>query len=164
MFGINCALFILNKVLAEDFLVMSDINRKLHIKILHVEPNANYREYIWEMLSQQGYDVIGAEGIDSGLTKMMLHSPDILLINNELPSESGLHMLKMICEDDIGPLAPFNNLPCVFLTDRMSVVDQSRAMRYGVEKVFTKPCSPSLLINYLNSIYGKSKVKVFEEE
>jgi len=108
-------------------------------RILVVEDEPKIREGITDALTFQGFDVISAERGDEALTKAIVQSPDLILLDIMLPKLNGLDVCENLRESGI-------TAPIVFLSAKGRESDRVKGLEKGADDYITKPFSIKELI------------------
>lgn len=100
--------------------------------ILVVTDDRSIRHVLYEMLSSDGFEVVVAANVAECLAKIAETSPQLVLLDLNLPAGGGIDVLKQVGAVD-------DRLPIVLITaagDRDSAI---AASRYGARDYLTKP-------------------------
>lgn len=106
-------------------------------RILLVEDNALNRRVAEFILKSQGYTVIEARSGREALELARLHSPDLILMDLQLPGLDGFATTRALKED-----AATKSIRVVALTAYAMSGDEERAVAAGCEGYITKPVDP----------------------
>ena len=110
-------------------------------KILCVEDDRETASLIAEDLTDRGYRVTVAHDGRAGLEALLRETPDLALLDINMPGLSGLELLERAQK-----LAPrFDATPFVFLTASCDRETELAAWRLGAEDYVTKPVDFELL-------------------
>lgn len=119
-------------------------------KILLVEDNEMSRDMLARRLTRSGFEIATAEDGRQGIDQAALHSPDLILMDLNLPVMDGWEATRQL------KAAPATReIPIVALTAHAMAGDQHKALQAGCDDYMTKPVDfPSLVakINKLLSI------------
>jgi chemosensory pili system protein ChpA (sensor histidine kinase/response regulator) len=116
-------------------------------KILIADDSVYIRRSISLTLSREGYDVLeAADGIQT-LELLSKESPNLLLLDIEMPNINGYGVLNFIRVQQ-----RFPELKIVMLTSRSSEKHKQRAHALGAHSYLTKPCPQDLLIETIQSL------------
>jgi two-component system cell cycle response regulator DivK len=114
--------------------------------VLIVEDDPSNRKYFRDVLENEGHKILEA---DNGLTALALcqeHTPDLVLMDIQLPELSGYHATKRIKE-----CAELASIPIVVVTAFAMNEDKERFRDSGYDGYLTKPVSVKYLIHTVNS-------------
>jgi DNA-binding response OmpR family regulator len=120
-----------------------------------VEDDKAIREELAILLSRNEYVVLCAEEFDQLVPSIMKASPDIVLLDLNLPFVDG----QVICRE----LRRKTDIPLIIVTSRDSDLDELTCMNLGADDFVAKPYSPQILLariaNVLKRVYKKSAEK-----
>src|SRR5262249_24727607 len=108
-------------------------------RILIVDDDPAYREFVRRVLSSGGFDVGHEPDAESALTRLTTEQWDLLITDIRLPGRNGLELLDRVRE-----LAP--GLPVAVLTGHASVDYAVSALRGAAAEFLQKPVSRPELI------------------
>jgi CheY-like chemotaxis protein len=128
------------------------------LEILIVDDNQFMRKVVRNILVNLGVKTIyeATDGI-TGLEAIRTYSPDIVIVDWEMPLLNGAEMVRIIRSPDMFPCP---DIPIIMLSghgERWRVVE---AMRLGVNEFLRKPVSGSSLLNRLQMILLKPRPMV----
>lgn len=104
-------------------------------KILVIEDKDGLRETIVQLLKIQKYEVYAAENGLSGFNAILLHKPDVVICDVQMPKLNGYGVLRCINE-----LIPKERMPSfLFLTSRCQQEDIDTGLKLGADDFITKP-------------------------
>ena len=126
-------------------------------KILVVEDEASLRKDIIEMLSYEGFDVIGAENGRVGITQAQQHLPDLIICDIMMPELNGYDVLAELRKESKTATIPF-----IFLTARTDKMDRRQGMEQGADDYLTKPFAIQELLRTIETRIDKHE-KVLQE-
>jgi two-component system, sensor histidine kinase and response regulator len=110
-------------------------------KILVIEDEDAVRENILELLSEEGYDVIGAPNGEEGVRKVWQEIPELIICDILMPDLDGYGVLARIRQD-----VRFTSIPFLFLTARVGRDDMRKGMGLGADDYITKPFTRNELL------------------
>ena len=116
-------------------------------KILIVDDSVSIRRTIQQTLSQKDYSILEARDGLEALEKIEEESPDMLLLDLEMPRMNGYDMLNVLRTRMLLP-----ELKIVLLTSRTSEKHKQRARELGAHAFLTKPCSEKTLLETVASL------------
>ncbi|MBV9556137.1 MAG: response regulator [Pseudolabrys sp.] len=128
------------------------------LTVLVVDDNAFMRKMVRSLLKNIGVEKIfeAADGI-AGLEAIRQVSPDIVILDWEMPLLNGPEFVRIVRSPGVFPLP---DLPIIMLTahgERWRVVE---AVRIGVNEFLCKPVSAKALLERLISILAKPRASV----
>lgn len=94
----------------------------------------------------------GAKGIDMVETE----SPDIVILDINLPDMTGFEVLEHIRR--------FSDVPIIILTVRGDEVDELRGLETGADDYIVKPFSPANLLTRVRAVLRRTGIRYPEEE
>ena len=106
-------------------------------RILLVEDNSLNRRVAEFILKSRGYAVIEAKNGQEALELSVLHMPDLILMDLQLPGLDGFATTRAIKKN-----AKTQSIPVVALTAYAMSGDAEKAMAAGCEGYITKPVDP----------------------
>lgn len=116
-------------------------------KILVIEDEHSLRKDIMEMLSFEGYALVGAENGLVGIQEARKHLPDLIICDIMMPELDGYDVLDELRRDPQTAAIPF-----IFLTARTDKIDRRHGMEQGADDYLTKPFSVGDLLNTILSL------------
>lgn len=121
-------------------------------KVLVVEDEEVLRELLRDVLEEAGFHVIVAGDGEEGLEKMYRESPDIILLDCQMPKMDGFEVLEKIRKDMM-----MINKPIIMLTVKSSESDQIRGISLGVDDYVTKPFNYQVLVAKIKTILERKE-------
>ncbi len=103
-------------------------------KILVIEDEQDIRENIIELLSEEGYQAIGAQDGEEGIRKIWEELPDLIICDILMPAVDGYAVLNVMTKNSTTASIPF-----IFLTAKSQRSDQRKGMTLGADDYITKP-------------------------
>ena len=104
--------------------------------ILVVEDNVGSLMLATVMLESEGFQVAGAESAEEARAVLGARTPDLILMDIQLPEISGLEVTKWLKEDD-----ELAHIPVVAVTAFAMKGDEERIREGGCEAYISKPIS-----------------------
>lgn len=106
-----------------------------------------FRRNVSSMLKSEGYEVIPAD-VGSKVLNLVLQSrPEVVIIDTEVESPSGLETLRLIKGDP-----KLKKLPVIMVSRNGAPSDVSNAFKMGAEGFMLKPIDMNALIKTLNGL------------
>lgn len=65
-------------------------------RVLIIDDEANFREFLGEAIQAEGYEVSTASTARAGVQRARDHAPDVILLDQNLPDETGLSVLDSV--------------------------------------------------------------------
>jgi len=103
-------------------------------KILVIEDEMEIRSNLLELLSLEGYEIMGADNGVTGVIGAMEFCPDIVLCDVMMPELDGYDVLRSLRQEPKTALIPF-----IFLTALADKGDLRQGMDLGADDYLTKP-------------------------
>jgi CheY-like chemotaxis protein len=117
---------------------MSPSPRQARILIADDRPSS--RELLRLVLERAGYEVIEAEDGKAALDRARASSPDLILLDLQMPEMDGYQVLASLRSDP-----RFRTLPILALTASAMRGDRERILGAGFTDYLAKPAGPELL-------------------
>lgn len=114
------------------------------MKILIIEDDNNIKKELKELLTNAGYNALTLENFENAKEEVIKTSPDLILLDINIPFLNGELLLKEI--------RTCLNTPVIMVTSRESVTDEVLSMSYGADDYITKPYNPTILLLRINAI------------
>ena len=118
-------------------------------KVLIVEDNELNMKLFHDLLDSQGYETLQTR---EGLQAMALaraHSPDLILMDIQLPEISGLEVTKWLKDDE-----ELAHIPIIAVTAFAMKGDEERIRQGGCEAYLSKPISVAKFIETVKAYIG----------
>ena len=103
-----------------------------------VEDDILMCDELLDMLTKAGYRTVKAERFDNIIEQILDRSPDLLLLDINLPGRSGFD----ICRE----IKRCSSVPVLVLTSRDQLKDELHALELGADEFLTKPCRRERLL------------------
>ncbi len=117
-------------------------------KILIVEPDEILRGLFVNKLIQEGYEVLEARDEEEGLWKLHIQTPDLLIVDLDLPKLGGRGFLEMIHSDPL-----LRGIPVIALVNTPA----EDSYDLGVNYVFVKTeFNPQEVIDKVQELIGSN--------
>jgi chemosensory pili system protein ChpA (sensor histidine kinase/response regulator) len=116
-----------------------------------VDDSLTVRKITSRLLARAGFDVLTAkDGIDA-LQLLDEQTPDIILLDIEMPRMDGFEFTKTIKGD-----ARNAHIPIIMITSRTAEKHRNRAQELGVDLYLGKPFQEEDLLKHLREMLGVS--------
>jgi DNA-binding response OmpR family regulator len=119
------------------------------MKILVVDDDLELLRLVAFTLRQSGYLTLEAQDGPSGLDLFARESPDLVLLDVNLPRVNGLEVLRRI-------RAEGSRVPVLLLTVRSSEEDLVEGLDQGADDYLTKPFSPRTLLARVRALLRRA--------
>ena len=127
-------------------------------KILIADDSIYIRQSLNMTLSHEGYAVIEAADGLQALDQLSKESPDLLLLDIEMPNLNGYDVLNIIRSHQ-----EYSSLKIIMLTSRSSEKHKRRASELGANAYLTKPCPHDELLKTIKSLFGEEVENIYEQ-
>ena len=126
------------------------ITNEQHIEkvALVIEDDKSVSQLIRLYLAEDGYRVLNAEDGLSGLKMATEESPDIVLLDLNLPGMDGIEVCRNIREK--------SDLPIIMVTARVEEDDRLDGLDMGADDYVSKPFSPRELVARVNAVIRRT--------
>ena len=119
-------------------------------KILVVDDEEDIRELIAASLgADDRYDVLFAHDGQQALEIARCEKPDLLLLDVLMPFVNGYEVCRRLKEDPAT-----RDIKVVMLTALAQLQDEWKGREVGADDYFTKPFSPTALLNRVHELLG----------
>ena len=119
------------------------------ITVLIIEDNALNMKLVRSMLKLAHYQVLEAKDAEDGILAAREHTPDLILMDIQLPGIDGLDATKILTNDP-----KLKHIPVVALTSYAMQGDEEKAISAGCSGYIAKPIDTrnflDILTGYLN--------------
>ncbi len=119
------------------------------MSILVVEDDADLLDVLCFTLRRKGYDVIAAHDGAVGLHLWQTKTPQLVLLDADLPKINGWDLCKQIRAE--------SNVPVIMLTGASTEADAIRGLDLGADDYLTKPFSPAILVARIQAVLRRTK-------
>jgi len=113
-------------------------------KIIIVEDDSLLREELTDILKKDGYDVVAITDFHDIAAQIATLAPDLVLLDINLPEQSGFEICKSLKSKGIGPI--------LILTSRDKLHDELHGLNLGADDYLTKPCNRDRLLARIQNL------------
>lgn len=113
-------------------------------RIAVVEDELFMREELSDMLRKAGYEVDAVNEFRDVTTQLVQLSPDLVLLDLNLPEVSGFQICREIKQK--------STIPVLVLTSRDQMRDELHALDLGADEYLTKPCRKERLLARISNV------------
>lgn len=113
-------------------------------KIIIIEDTNTIREELRIFLTRYGYEVIAPADFDNIIEYTLRETPDLILLDINLPVFDGYHICREIRKS--------SDVPIIVVTSRDSEMDELMSMNLGADDFITKPYNTQILLARISSI------------
>jgi DNA-binding response OmpR family regulator len=124
----------------------------MEAKVLVVDDEARTLRLMEAMLVPAGYQVILAENGTEAITKAMLSSPDVILLDVMMPGKDGFEVASNLRANE-----RTKDIPIVMVTALGEVKDRVKALESGADDFLTKPVDKTELLTRVKTLVEKSE-------
>ena len=116
-------------------------------KILVIEDDDSIRDELVELLENANYKALVLNDFKHSLDEILKISPDLVLLDINIPYLNGEMLLKELRE--------ISSIPVIMVTSRNTEVDEVLSISYGADDYITKPYNPTILLLRINNIFKR---------
>lgn len=117
-------------------------------KILIIEDDIKLRKYIQEYLIGYNYEVEVVTTFDNIEDDVTYLSPDLILLDINLPKFDGFYFLTRIKKN--------TNIPIIIVSARSSDADQIHGIEMGADDYITKPFNIGILVTRIKAVLRRT--------
>ncbi|OFZ99478.1 MAG: histidine kinase [Betaproteobacteria bacterium RIFCSPLOWO2_02_67_12] len=110
-------------------------------RILVVEDQEDNRRILRDLLSSAGFDLVEAVNGEEGVRMAVLHRPNLILMDVQLPLLDGYEATRRIKAN-----ADLRHIPIIVVTSYALSEDEAKARAAGADAYVAKPFSPRQLL------------------
>ena len=121
-------------------------------QIVVVEDDVYMREELIDVLKKAGYDAVPLLNFENDVSQIMALSPDLILLDINLPFHSGFEVCKEIKAKRLGTV--------LILTARDKLQDELHALGLGADDYLTKPCNTERLLARIKNLFRRKEEQV----
>ncbi|MGH6739654.1 MAG: response regulator [Bradyrhizobium sp.] len=109
--------------------------------ILYIEDNEYNRKIVRQLLGRTSYRLVEATDGESGVSMAQQQSPQLILMDVQLPKMSGLDATRVLKADP-----RTSHVPIIVITSFALSGDREKAAAAGADSYLAKPYSPRELL------------------
>ena len=125
------------------------------MKVLLIEDDADLLDLMTYALGREGYTVLTAMDGQQGLKRWEDESPDLVLLDANLPKIDGFEVCRRIRHDGATPI--------IMLTARDEEEDVLHAYRIGIDDYVNKPFSAKQLVARMKAVLRRSQADPYRQ-
>ncbi|MFM1654710.1 response regulator transcription factor [Brevibacillus sp. B_LB10_24] len=113
-------------------------------RIAIVEDDSWMREELMDILQKAGYEAAAITDFHDIALQIATLAPDLVLLDINLPEQSGFDICKSLKSKGIGPI--------LILTSRDKLQDELHGLHLGADDYLTKPCNRDRLLARIQNL------------
>lgn len=113
-------------------------------RIVVVEDDVWMREELIDILQKEGYEAVSITDFHDITLQIAASAPDLVLLDINLPEQSGFEICKSLKSKGIGPI--------LILTSRDKLQDELHGLHLGADDYLTKPCNRDRLLARIQNL------------
>lgn len=119
------------------------------MRALIIEDNENNMELISFILESSGFSTIRAETGKKGVELALAQTPDVILLDIQLPDIPGTDVLPLLKATDIS-----RRIPVIAVTSYAMAGDRQKLLAAGCDGYIEKPIDPMLFVDQVKKVLG----------
>lgn len=123
------------------------------VKILIVDDDPDIRDVLKLTLSEENYEVLEAENGEEALKAIHTKSPDLVLIDYQMPILNGREVCELVKKDLL-----LRHLPIIMVTGKGEVHDKIGGIEAGADDYIVKPFEPKELLARIRMILRRTQI------
>jgi CheY-like chemotaxis protein len=123
-------------------------------RLLIVDDNAQNREYLCELLTEQGHQVVTAAGGVEALHLVAVQPFDLVLLDVLMPGMTGFALLERLKTE-----GPWRHIPVIMLSSLEEGKSVITGIARGAEDYLTRPVDPLLLRARIGACLEKKRLR-----
>jgi class 3 adenylate cyclase len=120
--------------------------------VMVIDDEADAREMVGDYLSLQGFTTTLCDGGATFRNALAACTPDIVLLDLQMPDEDGLSLIRFIKHTTA--------IPVIMLTAMAGPIDRVVALEMGADDYLTKPCELRELLARIRSVFRRTQWSV----
>lgn len=121
-------------------------------RIMVVEDDVYMREELTDLLRKSGYETVALFDFENAISEIAEYSPDLVLLDINLPFHSGFEICKELKAKQIGT--------ALVLTARDKLQDELHALGLGADDYLTKPCNMERLLARIKNLLRRKEEQI----
>ena len=119
-------------------------------KIMIVEDDEVIGNELKELLENSGYEAIILKDFKNALKEILNVSPDLLLLDINIPYMNGELLLQNLRKN--------SNVPVIMVTSKNQEADEALSITLGADDYITKPYNPNILLLRIGAVLKRSNL------
>lgn len=120
-------------------------------RIVIVEDDSLMREELIDILQKAGFEAVAISNFRQTVAQIAALAPDLVLLDINLPEQSGFEICKSLKSKGIGPI--------LILTSRDKLQDELHGLHLGADDYLTKPCNRDRLLARVQNLLRRFKAQ-----
>ncbi len=120
-------------------------------KIMIIEDDESISNELKELLQNSGYEAIILQDFNNSLNEILRISPDLLLLDINIPYMNGELLLQSLRKS--------SNIPVIMVTSKNNETDEALSISYGADDYITKPYNPNILLLRIGAVLKRMNNK-----
>lgn len=116
-------------------------------RILIVEDDMALAQELLLLLNRNNYEAEYLTGFQDVVTQILAKSPDMVLLDINLPGADGQSILKQLRRE--------SEIPVIMLTSKNTEMDEVLSMSFGADDFVAKPYNPSILLLHIEAVFKR---------
>lgn len=123
-----------------------------NITVLALDDDPVVLKIAGRVLRKYGYRTLLASTPEEFWTQLVEHTPDLILLDLEMPFVSGFDICRMLRSD-----VKYRHLPVIVLTGHQELSKYQKALEAGADDVLSKPLEPHRLLTRIESRLARNR-------
>ncbi len=119
-------------------------------KIMIIEDDGIICNELSKLLENNNYEAIILKDFKNALNEILEVSPDLVLLDINIPFINGEVLLKNLRKE--------SNIPVIMVTSINKEIDEALSISYGADDYITKPYNPNILLLRIGAVLRRTKV------
>ena len=115
--------------------------------ILVVDDSPTDRQHLTDLLTKNGYKVIGAANAEEAIAKVKQAKPDLVLMDVVMPGQNGFQATRALTTDEAT-----KHIPIIICSTKGQETDKVWGLRQGAKDYVTKPVKPAELLSKIAAL------------
>lgn len=130
-------------------IIRTGINHLIGKKVLLIDDDNDLLELSSRILKSAGAQVITARDGSEGIGKLLIHQPNLVLLDILMPGINGFEVCQKIRQ--------ISNAPLIILSALDHEQNMVHALELGADDFMSKPFTPQILLARVNALLRRSK-------
>ena len=119
-------------------------------KVLIVDSDKNFCNYLSSLLSANEYEPMEAHSVEAAMGIVSSHCPDLTILNPELPDMDGMRIISAV--------RAWSLMPIILLTEQKEESRKVKAMDSGADDYIVKPCGDEELLARMRMAFRHTRM------